>query len=471
MADPGATLLARVAAAVGPSHVLTAPADLEPRLVDWRGRYRGRTLALVRPGSTQEVAAVVAACRDEHVAIVPQGGNTSMCGAATPDASGRSLLVSLERMQKVRAVDAANATMTIEAGATLAHAQEAARAAGMLFPLSLASEGSCTVGGVLSTNAGGTAVLRYGNARELVLGLEVVLPDGRVWNGLRGLRKDNTGYDLKQLFVGAEGTLGIITAGVLKLFPAPRSQATAFVAVADPAAAVELLARLRARLADRLTGFELIGALPLALCRKHHPSLPDPLPGHDWFVLVQVDDAAAEARTAEDLEAALGAAIEAELAGDATIAQSQSQAAALWALRENISEGQRREGPNIKHDISLPVSSIPRFLDVAARALSQAFPGVRFVTFGHLGDGNLHYNLSAPEGRDARDFMDNAPAANRIVHDLVASFGGSISAEHGIGQLKRDELVRYKTDVELDLMRRVKDAFDPAGLMNPGKVL
>ncbi|MDH4181514.1 MAG: FAD-binding oxidoreductase [Betaproteobacteria bacterium] len=471
MAEPGATLLARLAAAVGPSHVLTAPADLAPWLTDWRGRYTGRALALVRPGSTAEVAAVVAACREHGVPIVPQGGNTSMCGAATPDTSGNALLLSLGRMHRVRAIDSANATLTVEAGVTLAAAQDAARAQDMLFPLSLASEGSATVGGVLSTNAGGTAVLRYGNARELVLGLEVVLADGRVWDGLRGLRKDNTGYDLKQLFVGAEGTLGIVTAAVLKLFPAPRSQATAFVAVPDPAAAVALLGGLRGRLADRLTGFELIGALPLALCRKHHPALPDPLPGHAWYVLVQADDGAQDAPTAADLEAALGAAAERGLVADATIAQSQAQAAALWALRENISEGQRREGPNVKHDISLPVSAIPRFLDEAAHSLRAALPGVRFVTFGHLGDGNLHYNLSAPEREDATAFMANAPAANRIVHDLVAAHGGSISAEHGIGQLKRDELARYKSALELELMRRVKDALDPQGLMNPGKVL
>ena len=471
MTDPGATLVEHLRSAVGPAHVLTAPADLAPLLTDWRGRYTGSAVALVRPGSTAEVAAVVAACRDLRVPIVPQGGNTSMCGAATPDASGRALLVSLARMQRVRSLDADNATLVIEAGATLAAAQEAAHERGLLFPLSLASEGSCTIGGVLSTNAGGTAVLRYGNARELTLGLEVVLADGRVWEALRGLRKDNTGYDLKQLFNGGEGTLGIITAAVLKLFPAARSRATAFAAVADPQAAVDLLGRLRGRLADRLTGFELIGALPLALCRRHHPALPDPLPGHPWYVLVQVDDVAPGAPTVTDVEAALAEAVEAGLVADATLAQSQAQADALWALRENLSEGQRREGPNIKHDISVPVSRIPRFLDEARAALSAALPGVRFVTFGHLGDGNLHYNLSAPEGVDARSFMVHTDAANRIVHDLVVAHAGSISAEHGIGQLKRAELRRYRAPLELEMMQRVKDALDPAGLMNPGKLL
>ena len=471
MTDPGATLLARVAGAVGPAQVRTAPDDLAPHLLDWRGRYRGAARALVLPGTTAEVAAVVSICRELRVPVVPQGGNTSLCGAATPAPDGHAIVLALSRMQRVRACDVANAALTIEAGAPLATAQAAAASHGLLFPLSLASEGSCTIGGVLSTNAGGTAVLRFGNARELVLGLEAVLPDGRVFEGLRSLRKDNTGYDLKQLFVGAEGTLGVITAAVLKLFPAPRSRATAFAAVADVDAAVRLLGMLRDALADRLVGFELMSSFSTALARKHHPHLPDPLPGHPWYVLVQADDAADDGAMPERVEAALARAVEAEVLQDATVARSEAQAAALWALRENISEGQRREGPNIKHDISLPVSAIPRFLRDAEAALARALPGVRFVIFGHLGDGNLHYNLSGPEGTPAQDFMRNEDAANRIVYDLVAAADGSISAEHGIGQLKRAELRRYKSALEVELMGRVKAALDPDGIMNPGKVL
>jgi len=314
-------------------------------------------------------------------------------------------------------------------------------------------------------------VLRYGNARELVLGLEAVLPDGQVFGGLRSLRKDNTGYDLKHLFIGAEGTLGVITAAVLKLFPMPRSRATALAAVPDVEAAVRLLGTLRDALADRLVGFELMSTFSTALSRKHHPHLPDPLPGHPWYVLIQADDAASDGAMPERVEAALARGVEAEIVQDATVARSDAQAAALWALRENISEGQRREGPNIKHDISVPVSAIPRFLGDAESALAQALPGVRFVIFGHLGDGNLHYNLSGPEGTVAKAFMGNEAVANRIVYDLVDAAGGSISAEHGIGQLKRGELKRYKPGVEIELMARVKAALDPDGIMNPGKVL
>jgi FAD/FMN-containing dehydrogenase len=471
MADPGATLLARIAGIVGDAHVLSAPADIEPFLEDWRGRFRGAARAVVQPGSTEEVAAVVGACAEAGVAVVPQGGNTGLCGGAVPDASGEEILVSLVRMNRVRALDAANATITVEAGMPLAAVQEAAAAAGLHFPLSLASEGSCTIGGNLSTNAGGTAVLRYGNTRELTLGVEAVLADGSVFSALRGLRKDNTGYDLKHLFIGAEGTLGIVTAAVLKLFPAPRTRVTALAAVGSVEAAIDVLRRLQATLADRLTGFELMSAFSLALSRKHHPGTPDPLPGHPWYALVQADDGAADAPLPALLETALAAAVEAGVATDAVVAQSGEQAARLWALRENISEAQRREGPNIKHDISLAVSAIPPFMRECAAALGQAFPGARLVIFGHLGDGNLHYNLSAPAATDARDFMDNAGRANRIVHDLVARHGGSFSAEHGVGQLKRDELVRYKSPVEVRLMRAVKLALDPLGLMNPGKVL
>jgi FAD/FMN-containing dehydrogenase len=471
MTDRGATLLARVADAVGLAQVRTAPDELAACLLDWRGRYRGSALALVLPGSTAEVAAVVSICRELRIPIVPQGGNTSLCGAATPAGDGRAIVLSLTRMQRVRACDAANAALTIEAGAPLASAQAAAASHGMMFPLSLASEGSCTIGGVLSTNAGGTAVLRYGNARELVLGLEAVLADGQVFDGLRSLRKDNTGYDLKQLFIGAEGTLGVITAAVLKLFPEPRSRATALAAVTDVEAAVRLLGALREALADRLVGFELMSAFSTSLSRKNHPHLPDPLPGHPWYVLVQADDAAPDGAMAERTEAALARAADAGIIQDAAVANSEAQAAALWALRENISEGQRREGPNIKHDISLPVSAIPRFLRDAESALERALPGIRFVIFGHLGDGNLHYNLSGPEGTAAADFMGSEAIANRIVYDLVDAAGGSISAEHGIGQLKRGELRRYKSGVEIELMARVKAALDPEGILNPGKVL
>ncbi|HEY7902015.1 MAG TPA: FAD-binding oxidoreductase, partial [Casimicrobiaceae bacterium] len=441
-----------------------------PYVVDWRDRYHGAACAVVRPGNTAEVAAVVGACSAANVALVPQGGNTGMCGAATPDATGRQIVLSLARMRSIRALDRANATITVDAGVTLASVQEAAREAGLLFPLSLASEGSCTVGGNLSTNAGGTAVLRYGNARDLVLGAEVVLADGRIWDGLRGLRKDNTGYDLKQWFVGAEGTLGIITAAVLKLYPAARSTATAFVGVPGVASAVALLAHLRSALGDRLEGFELISAPALAISRKHHPAA-DPLPGMPWYVLVQASDSQVGDALDRQVEGALASAVAREVAVDASIAKTLAQADAMWALRENISEAQRREGPNIKHDIALPVSSIPAFLQAAEKSLSQVLPGVRFVVFGHLGDGNLHYNLAAPAGVDAAQFMHNAPIANRIVHDLVAGFGGSISAEHGIGQLKREELARYKSPLELALMRRLKAALDPQDIMNPGKVL
>jgi FAD/FMN-containing dehydrogenase len=471
MMDNRASLRARLDAAVGPAQVLTAPLDVAPFLTDWRGRFHGDALAVVRPGTTAEVAAVVRACADCGTPVVPQGGNTGQCGGATPDPGGQSVVVSLTRLNRIRSLDPDNATLTVEAGVALARVQQIAAEAGLYFPLSLAAEGSCTIGGNVSTNAGGTAVLRYGNTRELVLGLEVVLAGGRIWDGLRALRKDNTGYDLKQLFIGGEGTLGIVTAVVLKLFPAPRTRATALVALADVDRAVRLLRTLKATLGDRLTGFELMSALSLALSRKHLPTLPNPIPGQPWYALVQADDSAADSAVATALERALGDSLESGIALDATIAQSGEQAQALWMMRENIAEAQRREGPNIKHDISLPVSAIPRFLEEAATALKVAIPGLRFVTFGHLGDGNLHYNLAAPEGMPVETFMQNTPTANRIVHDLVAAHGGSISAEHGIGQLKRAELVRYKDSVEIEMMRSIKAALDPQGILNPGKLL
>jgi len=471
MADPDATSIARLAAIVGDANVLTAPADTEPYLVDWRGRYRGAALAVVRPATTSQVADVVRACAAAAVPIVPQGGNTGLVGGGTPDGSGRAIVLALGRMNRVRALDVGNATLTVEAGMPLAGVQQAAADAGLFFPLSLAAEGSATIGGNLATNAGGTAVLRFGNARDLVLGLEVVLADGRVWDGLRGLRKDNTGYDLKQLFVGSEGTLGIVTAAVLKLFPARRAQATALAAVSDPRAAVALLGGLQSALGDRLVGFELVSRFCITLTRAHFPALPDALPGHAWVALVQADDSAADSGVAAALECALAAAVEDGIAQDAVIAQTEAQARALWTLRESIPEAQRLEGPNIKHDISVPVSRIPEFLDEAQAELTAALPGVRFVVFGHLGDGNLHYNLAGPEGSAAAGFLRHTERANAIVYALVDRHGGSISAEHGIGQLKRDALRRFKSPVEVELMERIKAALDPQGILNPGKVL
>jgi FAD/FMN-containing dehydrogenase len=471
MAESAAPLLATLKAIVGDANVLTSDADVAPYVTDWRGRYRGSTRAVVRPSTTAEVAAVVRCCAEHGAPVVPQGGNTGLCGGATPREDGGEVVVSLSRLTRVRALDADNATLTVEAGVPLARVQQAADDAGLLFPLSLAAEGSCTIGGNLATNAGGTAVLRYGNARELVLGLEVVLADGRIWEGLKGLRKDNTGYDIKQLFLGSEGTLGIITAAVLKLFPKPRTSATALAALADVDAAIALLGLLRQALGDRLTGFELISGDCIALTRKHFPALPDPLPGYPWYALVQADDPAVDSSLAAQMEAALAAAVEQHVAGDGAIAQSAAQAADLWTLREHIPEAQRLEGPNIKHDISLPVSRIPAFLADAQVELGAAFRGVRYVVFGHLGDGNLHYNLSEPAGATAAAFLGDAARANRIVYDLVARLGGSFSAEHGIGQMKRGELVRYKSAVEIDLMQRIKRALDPDALLNPGKVV
>ena len=462
----------QLAAIVGPAHVLTGEAELAPYLTDWRGRYRGRALALVRPGSTDEVAAVVRACAAAGVPMVPQGGNTSLCGAATPDQGGRSVLVNLSRLNRIRQIDAANNAITVEAGCLLAQVQEAAAAAGRLFPLALASEGSCQIGGNLSTNAGGVQVLRYGNTRELTLGLEVVLPDGRLWNGLTALRKDNTGYDLKDLFIGAEGTLGIITAAVLKLFPRPRAVVTAWLAVADGAAAIALLGRAQARFDARLTAFELISRQSLDLVLQHIPGSRQPLAAPaPWQVLLELADGGVWADLQADLEDFIGGEMADGRVQDGVLAQNETQARQLWALRENISEAQKIEGLSIKHDISVPVSRIPEFLDLAGTALAAAFPGVRVVAFGHAGDGNLHYNLSKAQRQDNDAFIAATPQANRIVHDLVARLGGSISAEHGIGQLKREELVRYKDPVGLDLMRCIKSSLDPRGLMNPGKIL
>lgn len=465
-------LLQSLADIVGWEHVLTRPDEIEPYVVDWRGRYRGAARAVVRPGDASAVAAVVRACARAGVPMVPQGGNTGLCGGATPLDDGRAVVINLSRLNRIRQIDTANNTLCAEAGCTLAAIQAAAEEAGRLFPLSLASEGSCEIGGNLSTNAGGVQVLRYGNTRELTLGLEVVMPDGELWNGLRGLRKDNTGYDLKQLFIGAEGTLGIITAAVLKLFPAVRQRATAWVSVPDPAAAVSLLSRLRGACGDRVTAFEIVGRSALELVLHHMPGARDPFPGDGaWAVLVELSDTVADGGLAELLENELGLAVEAGLVEDAVVARSLTQMKALWGLRENISEAQRIEGISIKHDVSVPVSAIPHFLAEADRRLKEVWPDVRIVAFGHIGDGNLHYNLSKPNTLDNNGFIAKTGEVNRIVHDLVVDLGGSISAEHGLGQLKREEVLRYKAPLEMHLMRAVKRALDPAGLMNPRKVL
>jgi FAD/FMN-containing dehydrogenase len=462
-------LIDSLRATLGAAHVLTDPFDIAPYCTDWRGRYSGQPLCVVKPANTEEVAAVVQACAAANVAIVPQGGNTGLCGGATPTQG--EAVISLTRLNRVRVIDTDNNTMTVEAGCTLAAVQAAAAEAARLFPLSLAAEGTATIGGNLSTNAGGVQVLRYGNARELCLGLEVVLPDGRIWNGLRGLRKDNTGYDMKHLFIGAEGTLGLITAAVLKLFSRPRQVATAWAAVPTPQAAVALLTRLREKIGGRVTAFELVGRPALDLVLQHIPNSRDPLPEHSpWQVLIELSDTM-ESDLVAPLEEVLFEASAAQEVSDAAIARNATQAQAFWALRENIAEAQKIEGLSIKHDISLPVSRIAEFIERSDAALAAKFPGVRIVCFGHLGDGNLHYNQSQSSGQDNADFIAQTPAVNRVVHDLVQELGGSISAEHGLGQLKREEILRYKSAVEMDLMRAVKRALDPHHRMNPGKVL
>ena len=457
--------------AVGPAHVLTE-GDLSAWELDWRRRWRGKALAVVRPGSTAEVAAVVRACAAQRVGLVPQGGNTGLVGGGVPDGSGTQVLLSLQRLNRVRTLDKANLTLTAEAGCVLQHVQAAAAAQHLLFPLSLAAEGSCTLGGNLATNAGGTQVLRWGNARELCLGLEVVTAHGEVWDGLSGLRKDNTGYDLRDLFIGSEGTLGVITAATMKLAPLPAATTTALAACATLADCVALLDLARQRLGAGLTGFEAMGRFALDLVARHFPTLPNPLPAAPWTVLLEQSDVESEAAARARFEALLAAALDAGCVNDAVVAESLSQSCALWQVRESIPLAQAQEGLNIKHDISLPVSAIPAFVERTDAALRARFPGVRLVNFGHLGDGNLHYNVQAAEGNDGKRFLDEQEhAVNTLVFDAVAACGGSFSAEHGIGLLKRDELARRKSPVALQMMRAIKAALDPAGVMNPGRML
>lgn len=441
-------------------------------LTDWRGRFTGQALAVVRPGTTAEVAAIIKLCNTFQIPVVPQGGNTGLVLGSVPDASGKAIVLSLARLNRVREIDVLNNTMTVEAGCLLQQVQERAAEQGRLFPLSLASEGSCTIGGNLSTNAGGTAVLRYGSMRELALGLEVVTAQGDVWNGLRGLRKDNTGYDLRDLFIGAEGTLGIITAAVLKLFAQPAARLTALLALDTPQQALSLLSLTQQRCGANLTGFELMSDFCLQLVQKHFPQLAFPFAArHPQYVLLELSDQESEAHAMAMLEAVVNSALEQSLIKDAVVANSIAQSNVMWQLREHISMAQAAEGKNIKHDIALPVSKIGEFIRVTDALLQREFPGCRMVTFGHLGDGNLHYNVSAPAGLDDDAFLKQQSAVNLCVHDSVHQYGGSISAEHGLGALKRDEIKRYKSGTELNMMAAIKRALDPHNLMNPGKVL
>lgn len=464
-----APVLERIAARIGARHVLVDAGEMAPYLVEDRGLFRGAAPAVLRPASTQEVAFCVAACAEAGIPMVPQGGNTGLVGGQVPLGG---MVISLQRLDRIRRLDASDYTLTAEAGCTLHGVQQAAAEAGCLFPLSIASEGSCRIGGNLASNAGGTAVLRYGNMRELTLGLEVVLASGEVWNSLSRLRKDNTGYDLKDLFIGSEGTLGVITAAVLRLYPKPRQRATLLAGVPDPHLVLRLFERLRAEAVDALTGFEMIPSFGMEIVLRHMPGMVRALKGtHPFYALIELTSPRARDDLSGLAEDVLGSALEAGEIEDAVIAASESQADGLWALRENMSEAQKFEGGSIKHDVSVPVSCVADFVVEASRRCEAHMPGVRVCAFGHVGDGNIHFNLSQPVGMEKAAFLAAWEGFNRIVHDLVAQMDGSISAEHGIGLLKREELVRYKDKVALDLMARLKGAVDPRGLLNPGKVL
>ena len=469
-------LIQQLRSICGAANVLTHDdpgADLSAWEQDWRKRSRGRALAVVRPASSAEVAAVVKACAASGTSIVPQGGNTGLVVGSVPDDSGTQVVLSLTRMNAVRALDPDNLTMTVEAGCILQNLQDVAEKAGFLFPLSLAAEGSCTIGGNLGTNAGGTQVVRFGNARDLCLGLEVVTAQGEVWNGLTGLRKDNTGYDLRHLMIGSEGTLGIITAATIKLYPLPAAQLTAWAAVPSMEAAVQLLGLAHARLGPGLTGFEVMGQFALSLVDKHYPQQRVPLfQETPWCVLLENSDSENEQHARTQFEALLEAAIDVGCVTDAVVAENIAQARALWHIRESIPLAQAEEGLNIKHDISIPVSRIPAFVTETDALLQREIPGVRLVNFGHLGDGNLHYNVQAPEGGDSRAFLrDWEEKVNTLVFDQVHKFEGSISAEHGVGELKAHKLPKYKDATALTMMRAIKQALDPQNLLNPRKVL
>jgi FAD/FMN-containing dehydrogenase len=457
---------------VGAKGWIEAPAEMSGYLTDWRGLATGNSPLVLRPAMTAEVAAIVALCRAQAIPLVPQGGNTGMVAGSIPSARGDQVLINLGRLNRIRELDPLDYTVTVEAGCVLADLQAAAKAADRLFPLSLGAEGSCQIGGNLSTNAGGVMTLRYGNMRDLVLGLEVVLPDGRIWNGLRKLRKNNTGYDLKHLFIAAEGTLGIITAASLKLFPRPQQTAVALAAVPSPAASVQLLARLREQTGDTITAFELLPRLALEFACKHIPNVADPFAAaHPWYVLIDVGAGGHGLDLAASLENALASGIEEGLITDAVVAQSMAQSEQFWRMRESLAEVQKAEGGSIRHDISVPVSHVPAFLDQATAAVMHLMPNARPMPFGHVGDGNIHFNIVKPVDMAAAPFQARTKEINQVVHDILLALGGSISAEHGIGAVRRDELARTADPLEMELMASLKATLDPQGLMNPGKLL
>ena len=468
---PATEWLDRLAAVVGPAYAVRDPGAMAAWLEEPRDRFRGRAALVVRPGSTGEVSRLLAIANEGRVGMVAQSGNTGLVGGQTPSPAGDEVVLSLDRLDRVRNLDAIDNTITVEAGLTLKAVQDAAAEAGRLFPLSLAAEGSCRIGGNLATNAGGIGVIAYGSARDLCLGLEVVLADGRIWDGLRALRKDNTGYALKHLFIGSEGTLGIITAAVVKLFPAPRARATAWVGIAGPRSALDLLALVREHAPGEVTAIELVPRVGLEFTMRH-AATRDPLAQpFDWYVLIELSGTAEEAALVEGFEAVLGEALERDIIADAVLARSGAQAADLWRIRESLSEVQKHEGGSIKHDVSVPVSRIPEFIEQASAAVARLLPGARMVPFGHIGDGNIHFNVSQPIGADKRAFLDRWEDIAAAVHGVVMSLGGSISAEHGIGQLKRHLMPTIKSPVELEMMRGVKRLLDPNGILNPGKLL
>ena len=467
-----AAVIERLKAAVGPGGYLDQPSDIEPHVRSWRGNWRGATPIVMRPKITEEVAAIVRICAETGTPIVPQSGNTGLTFGSQPGHGNNEVVVSLGRMKAVREVDLMNDTMTVEAGVVLQEIQRVAAEKNRLFPLSLGAEGTCQIGGNISTNAGGIQVLRYGNTRNLVLGLEVVMPDGRIWHGLRALRKDNTGYDLKQLFIGGEGTLGIITAAVLKLFPKPNETQTAWIAVESPDAGVALLNHMRSTIGESVTSFELIGRSIVDLLLQSMPNHSDPLAAvHPWYVLTEITGQGAPGSLAEPLGAALESAAEKGLIQDAVIAASSEQGKRLWKMREDFAFAQQHAGGTIAHDISVPLSRITEFIARADAALLAAYPDVRPACFGHVGDGNLHYNPAKPIDWTYERYVGEREAINKIVHDIVVELGGSISAEHGIGLLRLDENLRYKSAVEVDMLTAVKRALDPGNIMNPGKLV